>query len=111
MPEPLNPAPVSTTPYALFGGWLFMLVSAIGGFGTMTLLIAVMSRPNGFGGRDGQGAAALVALILLVAGGIGMVSLGLGAFFGWKLRVRGFRWALWVSLGAPLLAAFVMYVL
>jgi len=67
---------------------------------------AVFMRPNAFGARDGQGAAGLAALILLVSAAASLVSGVVLAIVTVKLRKRiDVGWAWPVALGVPLVVA------
>ena len=65
-------------------------------------MAAVFMKPHAFGGRDGQGAAGLAALILLVGAAASLVSGVALVVVTAKLRKRfDAPWAWPVALGAP----------
>jgi len=91
-------------PLPLLAGWIATIAVAIGSTGTFALMFGMFNRPHAFGARDGQGAAAIAALLMLVAGGIALPSVIVAAVLGGKLRARGLGWATKVALVLPLLA-------
>ena len=87
-------------------GWGLALVTAVVSLFFAALFVAAFMAPHAFGNRDGQGAAGLAALLLLVSGGVGLVATAALLVLSSRLRSRfGARWAWWVGLSAPPVAA------
>jgi hypothetical protein len=87
-------------------GWALALVASVVSLFFLALFASAFMAPHAFGGRDGQGAAGLAALIMLVAAGGGLVSTIALLVVASKLSGRfGARWAWWAGLGLPVVAA------
>ncbi len=87
------------------GWWLgagLALAATCASLFVTSFMAAVFMKPHAFGARDGQGAAGLAALILLVGAAASLVS-GVGlVVVTMKLRKRfHVPWAWPVALGAP----------
>lgn len=83
-------------------GWGVALVAAAVASFVGAAFLAAALHPHAFGGRDGEGAAGLVVLILLITGGIAVVAEIAAVLVGLRLRARLAKgWPLWVSLGVP----------
>lgn len=88
----------------LWAGFGVGLVMTLGGAFPLGLLVGIFFKPHAFGGRDGQGAAAVAAAMLLasaVATGIGLVVLAVTAL---RLRSSGKTWPARVALISPAVA-------
>lgn len=92
--------------------WSIGLISTTAGLVVTTFFAAVFMKPHAFGARDGQGAAGLAALILLVGAAVAVVSLVVLLVATTRVRRRGARSWLWpVSAGVPLVFAVLAFVL
>lgn len=98
----IDDVPVPRASSLLLGGWLLGLLAAIGGAGTFGLFLGAFSKPHAFGGRDGQGAAGIAALLLLVGLGVAVIGLVIATALGLRLRASGKPWAPKLSLALPL---------
>ncbi|MBL8939109.1 MAG: hypothetical protein JNM69_31390 [Archangium sp.] len=86
--------------------WAVGLISTTAGLVVSAFFAGAFLNPHAFGGRDGQGAAGLAALILLVGAGAALISAIVLLVATTRVRRRGAAWWLWpVSLGVPALLA------
>ena len=82
--------------------WSVGLLTTTGSLMTSALFAGAFLKPHAFGGRDGQGAAGLAALLLLAGAGVGLISAIVLVFATTRVRRRRAAWWLWpVSLGMP----------
>jgi hypothetical protein len=92
-------------PVWLWAAWAASVLGTSGGVGTATLFGALFLRPHAFSNRDGQGAAALAALVMFGALAVTLLGSGALVFSARRLRQRhAVRWPVRVSLGVPLAA-------
>lgn len=92
--------------------WTAGLISTAASLVVSSFFAGAFLRPHAFGNRDGQGAAGLAALILLVGAGVALISLVVLLVATTRVRRRGAAWWLWpVSLGGPALLAVLAAVL
>ncbi|MBL8920341.1 MAG: hypothetical protein JNJ54_15850 [Myxococcaceae bacterium] len=85
-------------------GWAVSLATTTASLATSALFVGAFLKPHSFGGRDGQGAAGLAALLLLVGAGVALISAVLLVVATRRVRRRRQAPWLWpVSLGVPAL--------
>lgn len=86
--------------------WAVGLISTTGSLLVTSLFIGAFLKPHAFGARDGQGAAGLAALILLVGAVAALISAIVLLVATTRVRRRGAASWLWpVSLGVPTVLA------
>lgn len=86
--------------------WAVPLLTCSGSLFLTALFTVAFSKPHAFGGRDGQGAAGLAALMWFGAGGVALISGVVLLVLTSKLRGRfGVAWVWRVALGVPALGA------
>lgn len=73
--------------------WLVALAAATASAGTLATMTSAFLKPHAFGGRDGQGAAGLAAMILLGTLVAFLVSGGATMWLSIGLHRRGARFA------------------
>ncbi|MER2563449.1 MAG: hypothetical protein ABTQ32_22160 [Myxococcaceae bacterium] len=82
--------------------WSAGLLTTTASLMTSGLFAGAFLKPHAFGGRDGQGAAGLAALLLLAGAGVALISAIVLVFATTRVRRRRAAWWLWpVSLGVP----------
>lgn len=97
--------PATRPGWPLWLGWGLATVTATGASGSLGLFVGAFSRPHAFGGRDGQGAAGLAALLLLVSLGAAVFAELAVLLTARRLRRGGVRWAFPLSLAGPAVAS------
>jgi hypothetical protein len=82
--------------------WNMAVLATSGALGTLTLFGALAASPRAFSNRDGQGAAVLVALVLVVALVVAVVGAITLALTTRRLQRRhGVAWSVRVALAVP----------
>lgn len=86
--------------------WAVPLLTCSGSLFFTSLFTVAFSKPHAFGGRDGQGAAGLAALMWFGAGDAALISGVVLLVLTSKLRTRfGVAWAWPVAFGLPVVGA------
>ncbi|MDX2009951.1 MAG: hypothetical protein SFW67_07175 [Myxococcaceae bacterium] len=89
-------------PLWLWLAWAGSVLVTSGSLGTLTLFGALVSSPRAFSNRDGQGAAMLAVMILVVALGVALVGAATLFFSTRRLRQRhAVSWVTRVALAVP----------
>lgn len=95
----------------LRAAWVCVVLVAAGTSAGALFFVGAFARPHAFGGRDGQGAAGLAALIVLVVGALALAMVIAGCALGILMRRRGVASAPLWSLLTPIAAGLMAFLL
>ena len=85
------------------------LLAATAGCIAAALFMGVFMTPHAFGGRDGQGGAAIAALFIVAGAAVALVAVPLAIFLGHRLKAHPAFFWLAVALPVSAAAAAMLY--